>query len=124
MTPTDKALKADVKTPLPTAGTPINEYEVRGFETARLMPDGSWQKVIGYPDTPAGQAKCLGDVAWLNGRHNATYQARIIVSCEMPKQKEPPLVLDADAPEDIPQEVIEAMINEVELERAELGGEG
>lgn len=109
----------------PPENTPINQYETRGFEVAQLQADGSWRRVNTYRDTELARKQCITDAKWFNSRgHKGVYQARVLVSCEMPREEDlnAPLVLDADeSPDgsDIPQEVIEAMINEVELEAAE-----
>lgn len=120
-TPSSKAVAKEAgggATPLPPQGTPIAEYEVRGFEMAKLLPDGSWQRVYVVNNREQDRLRILNDAKWFNQRGNGTYQARVLISCEMPRQPEP-LVLEADEPADIPQEVVEAMINDVELEAEE-----
>lgn len=138
--PSNKAIQKEAgegATPLPPQGTPINQYEVRGFEMAKLETDGSWSSVYKTCDTELARRQIIRDAEWFNSRGHGTYQARILVSCEMPRAAEPPLVLDADEspeaggglsgvtpdmePEEVPPEVEEAMLAErAEEDRAEL----
>jgi hypothetical protein len=61
-----------------------NRVAVRGFEVARLTPNGDWEQVMkGKLPGMAATAK------WLNERHpNSLYQVRVIVSAEIPDRPE------------------------------------
>lgn len=83
--------------PLPPEGTPINQFETRGYEIAKLLRDGSWESVGKYRDTELGLSHANAMCKQMNAMGFATYQVRVLVSCELPKQ----LVLDADEPAEV-----------------------
>lgn len=62
---------------------------IRGFEVARLNPNGEWESVM------KGKLPYMAaTAAWLNDRHpNTLYQARVLVSAEIPDR--PDAVKDA-----------------------------
>ncbi len=66
-----------------------NTIEMRGYEVARLMKDGSWEAVAKYRPTQTALGQAKVDADWLQERGAANgfvYQLRAIISCQMPNQ--------------------------------------
>lgn len=76
-------------------GTPINQFELRNYELAKLLRDGSWERVATYRPNELGRGQANAACRALNEAGRSTYQVRGVVSVELPKVEEP-LVLEAD----------------------------
>lgn len=76
-----------------------NQYELRGYEVAALLKDGSWRQVMCYRSSMLALSQAKTDVTWLNDRgHKTLYQLRGLLSVALPTlpQKEEPLIMEAD----------------------------
>lgn len=81
-----------------------NRVAVRGFEVARLNPNGDWESVM------RGKLPYMVSTAmWLNERHpNTLYQARVIVSVEIP-----------DRPVDMPKDALTELAQKMGVEETD-----
>jgi hypothetical protein len=104
-------------------GTEINQYEIRGFEMARLQPNGSWESIYRVNNRPHDRMRILADERWFNSRGTGTYQARALISAEFPREAER-LVLEEDPPAEVELAMVEESIAEAEERPTATGTDG